>query len=281
MSIYGHLLTESYSPLTIEESVLLQEMNAKKIDLDDFKDAGEAIKYIGEYYYNVIKTCSDVLDEIAGRVGKAKTSEALAAVHHDIIKKYPERTKAAYGEYDALKGGQGATSFMKLRRVCSKFKMKYSDEAMEEKKKLDSELNAIRDKVLTLGREWVQIQTADGKTNNKTPKLDVLQKALDDAKKVDEDYWNQIFGAIKGLYQLLCQEVGATINDIYATRKMLKLDKENKLMYKIVNKLFKTKKSTNESVQLNEFVEYVIESGEEFESSVQEGTEASEEESGD
>ena len=132
MSIYGHFIEESTSVVAlpedlVSESVIL-EMKAKQIDLDDFKSASEAVKYICSYYINIIDTEDKVLTEITNRLEKVKNENQLKTLAKDINSKYPEMTKAAYNDYDKSKGGELNTSFNKLRRVCSKFNIKYSDE---------------------------------------------------------------------------------------------------------------------------------------------------------
>ena len=104
MSIYGHFIEESTSVVAlpedlVSESVIL-EMKAKQIDLDDFKSASEAVKYICGYYINIIDTEDKVLTEITNRLEKVKNENQLKTLAKDINSKYPEMTKAAYKDYD-------------------------------------------------------------------------------------------------------------------------------------------------------------------------------------
>ena len=115
MSIYGHFIEESTSVVAlpedlVSESVIL-EMKAKQIDLDDFKSASEAVKYICSYYINIIDTEDKVLTEITNRLERVKNENQLNTLAKDINSKYPEMTKAAYGDYDKSKGGDLNTTF--------------------------------------------------------------------------------------------------------------------------------------------------------------------------
>ena len=246
MSIYGHFIEESTSVVAlpedlVSESVIL-EMKAKQIDLDDFKSASEAVKYICGYYINIIDTEDKVLTEITNRLEKVKNENQLKALAKDINTKYPEMTKAAYSEYDKSKGGELNTTFNKLKRVCSKFNIKYSDEAVEVKKAVDKDLLDLRKHILDTSSHWVKIVIDGSEYDAKTDKLDKLNAALPAAKSIDPVYYDSIFKSISVLYQLLIQETQYTLGDIFHIRKNLHLEKEKKIVYKVLNKLFKTKK---------------------------------------
>lgn len=246
MSIYGHFIEESTSVVAlpedlVSESVIL-EMKAKPIDLDDFKTASEAIKYICKYYINIIDTEDKVLTEIINRLEKVKTDAQLKTLAKDINSKYPKMTQAAYNDYDKSKGGEGNTSFMKFKRVCSKFNIKYSDEAVEVKKAVDKDLLNLRKHIFDVGSDWCRIMVDGSEYKSTTEKLDRLNNALDGVKEIDPVYYDSIFKSVSGLYSLLLKETQLTLGDIFYIRKQLHLEKEKKIVYKVLNKLFKTKK---------------------------------------
>ena len=219
----------------IDEAVIF-EMKAKQLDLDDMKDAAQGIKYVAGYYIEIIKTFDKILVEITSRLNACKTKEDIVAVYNDIRTKYPEQSREKYKEFDSTQGS--SQSFTKLRRVCKKFNIKYSDEAMEEKKKIDIELTKLKESILDIAGYWC---TVDGKGNN-LKKVNALNKAFDHIKDINEEYYKLSLNEVAEIFTLMIQEIQYTLNDIAFTRSYLKLKKEKSLTYKIVNKLIKTNK---------------------------------------
>lgn len=245
MSLYGYstenyIMENSSYGYTFDESSIL-EMRSNEIDFTDFKDAIEAVKYIVNYYIEIIQLEDKILTEVTSRAASCKNSSQLKTLSNDIRHKYPSQTQAAYKSYDSKKGGANGSTWSKLRRVCRKFNIKYSDTTMEEKKKVAAELDKCKNVIIKLGRNWCEITTADGKKNNKYPKLEELGKALDHIKTIDEDSSQSITSNIYELYKLLVQEISYTLDDINAAKYNLRLEKEKSIAYKVINKFIKSK----------------------------------------
>ena len=243
---------------TIEESCLLLEMNAKKIDMLDFKDGIEGMKYITNYFIRIVETLDSILDKITSEGLMCKTDEDMEKLLNKIIKVHNDTFLKSLKDFNDSKAKGGTrVVYNKLRRVCGKFNMKYSDEAMEEKKKVRDELFGCRDKLINIGQQWCWVRINEKDESKKVPKLKKLNTMLDKLEDIDDKYFIRIYNEIKVIYDRLCQELNATLNDIFGTISLLQLDKEKKLTYKIINALFKTKKPQNESVQLYNG-EYII-----------------------
>lgn len=254
MNMFGDLLTESYDPVIFDESVIL-ELNYNRADMEDLKTAVDAIKKIVEWYIKGTKSVDKILDEITKRLESAKNNNDILKLTNDITMKYIKAIKSYYGSYDL--DMKPATAFNLLRRVSKKFNIKWSDEAMDYKKKIDKELNNYGTQIIDIGTQWCWIVSDAGKERERVPKLNKLNKALDRAYETfDEDAVRQLFANIKIIYSFLCQELGGTLNDISYVRFRIGVANEKKLRYKIINALFKTKRVTNESTTEG-FVTYI------------------------
>ena len=82
---------------------------------------------------------------------------------------------------------------LNTKSACSKFNIKYSDEAVEVKKAVDKELLNLRKHIVDTSSHWVKIVIDGSEYDAKTDKLDKLNAALTAAKSIDPVYYDSIF----------------------------------------------------------------------------------------
>jgi hypothetical protein len=132
-------------------------------------------------------------------------------------------------------------TWAKIKKLTSKFSIKFSDVVMEDKKAFDKKLDAAAKKVSENKKftSWLPCRELNG-----TEKVQKLNKALDildidshDATvNIASKYTQPIYG-----YAYQC--LNGYIGNINFLRRKLGLERENTVFYKVLNKVFKTKKS--------------------------------------
>lgn len=110
-----------------------------------------------------------------------------------------------------------------------KFNNKYSEITMEEKKKLHAKLKTYIEKIINLMDPW----SKGGKEVNK------VTDNFDKMKVIDKDYYNSFFNIFCSFYNTAFKEAQYTLNDIYYAMKILNIEREKSLMYKIIQAVFK------------------------------------------
>ena len=218
----------------IDETVLLNELNANPVDMKDLKKASEELQAIHKYYIGLLTAIIKVLDEVYSRVEKCKSEKEMEKLVLDLHNKYPKIVK----EPQKWDGPSMKTSFQKYIRVCKKFNIKYSDEAMSEKKKIDAILQKNAEEVLKLGDGWVFFKKD---TNYKDVKPNKLHDMIEDLEKIDRELAIDINNSCASLFKFGYNEFRYTLADAISCAKYLKLDMESTLRYKLVNTIFRTK----------------------------------------
>lgn len=219
----------------IQEAVLL-EMNAKKIDLEDMKDNVNYIKYIVNYIIKMLKCYDGILSEVMDRLSKAKERDEIKKIYNELVTDYYAAAREKSREYDEEKAGN--YPFNNLSRVCKKFNIKFSDESMEVKKKIYKELDDTTNEVIDIVKGWFKITNVTG-CAKKANKLLVI---IDDATEIDKEYTNLLCNEIGGVLNVMADFSNAAFIDLAYVKGQLRINKEKSITYKLVNKLFKTKK---------------------------------------
>ena len=140
--------------------------------------------------------------------------------------------------YDQEKWNAHTRNYNEFKRLKSKFSNKFSNITMEEKKALDKKLDALISKTLDSEEicKWIKFQNK----GNDTPQFDSLVKYYDMMKKINRDASVECLNKwinpyLEYQWNLLQNCIGFT-NWI---RRQLNIDRENRLTYKIVQKVLK------------------------------------------
>lgn len=130
------------------------------------------------------------------------------------------------------------TALNNLINLSKKFNNKYSSILMEKKKEIDMRFSKIADDCFSLVYPWCHFQndTMSGK------KVDEFNEAIEKARRVERSYFEGENSLMKYLAFYYQESVGAAFNAFRFAghmRHVLGLDKEDKMLYKIINKIFK------------------------------------------
>lgn len=210
----------------ISESVLLEfQGNETKNQefIECLKDLEDLIKYFVDMM-NKMDNASERLLKISEEVIKSPNKfKQKVQECRNVVKEYNEWYEKASRKIN------GQVTWRQFDKKVAKFNNKYSQVTMEEKKKLDTKLRSVLKEIDKLVKPWA----SDG------AKVKKVIENIDKLEKIDYDYtktFASIFGEFNGL---LIKEANYTIGDINYSIRKLGIEKENSIVYKVVNKLLK------------------------------------------
>ena len=200
----------------------------------------EMEKAFNEYYKEVdfVISSLDEIHKIVSDAAKAKKVDAKAASAkvHNVYKKVDSAlTTEDYKEYTRVYN----TTFRKLANYCRKFSIKFNDVVMEDKKAFDKKLSAAAKKVSENDKFTAWLPSRD---TGRTEKITSFNKALDDLRIDSKEATDNIIRDVQPIYNYGYSAMVYYIGNINYIRKVLGLEKENTVFYKILNKVIKTKK---------------------------------------
>ena len=127
--------------------------------------------------------------------------------------------------------------FVKFNRIGRTFNNRYSKITMAEKKIIDEKFDKIlgslyEDKI----REWFKFEAF----NNDTPKTEKLNNAWLKIKEIDRDKGIELGSRILNpMYNYLARSWSQTVNNVNYMRKILGIEVEDTIKWKIVHAIFK------------------------------------------
>lgn len=210
----------------ISESVLLEysgNENKNKEFMECLKDLEELCNFNTEKVRKLSKYMKSSLTFSNEIIKSPKVFKQKVEEMRGFVKEYNEWYNKAS---KTIRAQVTFSSFAKKVRM---FNNKYAEPMMEEKKKIDSKLSKLSDEIAELVKPWVK----GGES------IDKLLSNSDNLDKIDQSYSNSFRNIAADLYNVLIDEANYTNNDIRYCRRDLKLEKENTITYKIVNKLLK------------------------------------------
>ena len=130
-------------------------------------------------------------------------------------------------------------TFNSLKKVCKSFGIKFNDVVMDDKKAFDKKLEAACKKATQNKKitDWMPTNP-DGST----PNIVSLNKDLDELVIVNSDATRAIVSYIQPIYNYTYQSAMCYVGNINYLRKILGLEREDTIFYKVINKLLKSKK---------------------------------------
>ncbi|MBR6289262.1 MAG: hypothetical protein IKR19_08005 [Acholeplasmatales bacterium] len=236
------------------------DIYAESVHLDELNESSTLLEYAGnpeknkilirlmkemesrlEEYYEEVIFCVDALDQMAATISKeAKkgdkcNAKTAAYAVEGIYKKVDSKlTSKDYKEYVKKYN----TTFSALKKICNSFGVKFNDVVMEDKKAFDNKLAAAVKKVKNNNKVTRWIPTEQGTTQI----IKDLNKDLDTLGIDNKDAVQNIVKNFQPVYNYTYYAIYGYMGNINYIRKVLGLEKENTIFYKIINKLFKTKK---------------------------------------
>lgn len=202
--------------------------------LDAVDKAEEALNWLKEDCKADVKK----LDEWKTKIAKIKNEKDLKKFSNDFKNFVDDEIKRwNANEYKSLYT-RHYENLRKLVKLSDNFNNKYSSILMEQKKEIDMRFSKIADAIFEVVYEWVSFQNAS--TSGK--KLKEFNEEINRIYRIDRSYFegdNSVMKYISFYYQ---QSVGNAFNIfryVGYIRHCLGLEREDKLLYKIINKIFK------------------------------------------
>ena len=228
--IYGNLVQEKYDEYIIEYAGKESELKKYRECLDEVFNA------LNNYIERAVAVKNGFI-----KANKPLLSKPVKKITSADMKKVLIEYQTLYKEIDKLSKekevDQGVRAYKKLENYASKFAFKYSDVFMEDKKKLEAKLEEVLKELDdTFGGYLVRF----GKDQD-TPELDKLNEYYVYCKIVDPVTYDNLIKQSSDIFNFMAQEANYSLGDIRNIRKQLGTYKEDKFMYKFVNKLIKTK----------------------------------------
>jgi hypothetical protein len=210
----------------------------------------EAIDFFIGKFTKIIETCAEYLNKMYN-VKVTKESDVIK-----LLKMSREYNNKLDDLYKSIKLDNntnfttGSGAYYSLFKVCKSFNLKYSDESVEEKKKIKEKLEKYQKNLLSTTKDLFEIEvftygTTTNKITKSTGKTYMGDKVYETKKKLEEikDKYNigaDLFNSWYSIADTLQKELNYTFNDIAYSIAYLRLDRSETLIYKIVNKVFKT-----------------------------------------
>lgn len=215
--------------ITLDESALL-EYSAKENDIEDFKEMAKQVQYWAKWYLNIIEAHAKLADQVLVKYKAVKTDDQGNKLAMYISDEF-DKIKEMYNKYDESMGTL-ASAHRAFKAICRKFSIKYGDNAMEEKKKLGADLDKMYKE---LDKYWKKYFSTNRWVNQYNSICDNCPIKLAVKRNIVNEFypfWNNLY-----------REVVLTAGDINGATKALRLQKENGLMYKFLQKVIKSKPS--------------------------------------
>ena len=200
-------------------------------------------KVLAEYYdyaLGAVKILNN-MEAILANAAKQKSPDAKQAALK--VKAEFKKLKDHYNANGGLFQTRLAT-FNKLKKICNKFDIKFSDIAMVEKKAFDKKLSAAYDKIMHNKDFLHWLPTSPKHT---TPAIENINDAMDTLVIDDRNaVTTMISSYIQPAYNYLYESLMGNIGIINYLRYKLHLEKEDGIFYKAINRIFRSKKKSAE-----------------------------------
>ena len=248
------------SAAKLEAMQKVLDVYAESVSVDELNESSALLEYAGnpeknkiliklmkemegrfQDYYEEIIFIVDALDKMADVVAKeAKkgqkcSAKAAAYSCEAIYKKVDDKFNSK--EYkDYVK--KYNTTFSALKKICNSFGVKFNDVVMDDKKAFDTKLAAAVKKIKDNKKVTRWLPTESGRTSA----IDDLNKDLDVLKIDNKDAVVNLVQKFQPVYNYAYYAIYGYMGNINYIRKVLGLERESTVFYKIINKIFKTKK---------------------------------------
>lgn len=238
----------------------VMDVYAEQIELDELNESSTLLEYAGnpeknkiliklmkemeerfQDYYEEVIFVVEALDEMTAAVAKeakkgqkANAKSAAFAVNSIYKKVDTKLSSKEYKEYTKKYN----TTFSALKKICNSFGVKFNDVVMEDKKAFDAKLKAAVDKAKNNKKitRWLPVNEGT------TEAIKDLNANLETLKIDNADAVTAIIKDIQPIYNYGYYSIYGYMGNINYIRKVLGLERENTIFYKIINKLIKTKK---------------------------------------
>ena len=249
------------SEAQLEAMQKVLDVYSESVHLDELNESSALLEYAGnaeknrilirlmkemesrfqEYYEEVIFAV-DSLDKMADIIAKeakkgekcnAKTAAyAVEAVYKKVDAKF---TSKEYKEYVKKYN----TTFSALKKICNSFGVKFNDVVMDDKKAFDVKLAAAVKKLKDNKKVTRWLPTESGTTQViKDLNADLDKLAID-----NRDATQTIVKYFQPVYNYTYYAIYGYMGNVNYIRRVLGLERENTVFYKVINKIFKTKKA--------------------------------------
>lgn len=224
----------------VEESVILNEYdNPAKTKL--MRELMSEMEKNLALFYDECTFCIGIYADMYKEIIKGKTIKNIEQAHQIVAK-----VKVLYDKMDSKLTTQEYkdyvktynTIFFKLKSICNKFSIKFSDVAMEDKKAFDQKLSKAYDKLYN-NADFNFMFPKQDTTNSK---IKEINDGLDNIGIYSKSNQTDIVKYIQPVYNWTYQVCGYYFGNINFIRQKLHLEKEDRPFYKILNKILKTKK---------------------------------------
>ena len=224
----------------IEEGIAM--LGNTKFDGDPVKNAEyiALLKEMDKFVAHLV----DLLDadfEIADDILKILETSAKSAKNKEDIDKCISnclnRFDAGNKKYNQDLYKEYYQKFVKFNKIGRSFNNRYSKITMAEKKIIDEKFDKILGTLYgDIIRDWFKFEAF----NNTTPKTDKLNAAWLKLKEVDRDKTVELSNRILNpMYNYLAKSWSQTVNNINYMRRILGIELEDTVKWKIVHKLYK------------------------------------------
>lgn len=248
------------SAAKLEAMQKVLDVYSEQIELDELNESSALLEYAGnaeknkillklmkemesrfQDYYEELEFVIQALDDMEAAVkkeakkGDKSNAKSAAFAVNGIYKKVDAKfTSKEYKDYVKKYN----TTFSALKKICNSFGVKFNDVVMEDKKAFDVKLKAAVEKARNNKKITRWLPTEEGRI---TPIVD-LNKDLEQLAIDNKDAVQAIVKDFQPVYNYAYYAVYGYMGNINYIRKVLGLERENTVFYKIINKLFKTKK---------------------------------------
>lgn len=216
MSVYGN-------------SINILEYAGNPVKNEEFKEILDDVNNLIDYFRANIKVYVKAHEDLVGLALKIKNNPKKAS---ELMKQIPDIQKAYKdGHAENIKKYQpnGRYTWTQFNSKIRKFNNKYSEIGMANRKELGEKLTNTLNDIRKIANEW-------GGSGEKWKPYDDI---IPDLKKIDESYADTLERNLCAVNNLLVDECNYTIYDIKTTLRQLNIDGDKKLLYKIINKVFK------------------------------------------
>ena len=216
MSVYGN-------------SISILEYAGNPVKNEEFKVILDDVNSLIEYFHSNIKVFVKAHEDLIGLALKIKNTPKKAS---ELMKQIPDIQKACRDglvENEKKYQPNGTFTWTQFNSKIRKFNNKYSEIGMANRKELAKKLTSVLTDIRKIGSEW-------GSEGSKWEPFDNIVPEL---KEIDASYTNTLGSNLYEVNKLLITECNYTIADINSVLKFLNIDGDKKLLYKIINKVFK------------------------------------------
>lgn len=219
-------VTEDAIPLD-ESTEAILEFQGNPEKNKEFISILKDLEDLCNYNYERIKRLADDMDKLDKDADEAIKDPKKFKEILERARQYIQDFNEWYRK--ASKTINAPVTFKNFQSKIKKFNNKYSEITMDEKKKLRDKLLKIAKDIDAMIEPWAK----GGK------RIDAFKEKLTKLSVIDKDYFDKFNKYAWDNYDYFFSEYKYTFDDIAIICKYLNIERENTVMYKIVNKLFK------------------------------------------